>query len=182
MKPLFTFYLCVSQRYYDEYVHGPQSQADIRKNTAVYERMGLPGCIGSTDVVHFRWDMCPSDLSNVCRGKEQYPSLAYQFTTDHHKKIMSVTQGHYGSHGDKTIVKFDQFIADLHHKTRYSDVRFTLYKEDGTTVEEAGAWVICDGGEWLLHYSFPPSTDVYLHLGFVKWRVLQSFQAVQSSE
>ena len=42
----------------------------------VYAKMGLPGCVGSTDVVHVKWDRCPVRLYHLCKGKEGYPSLA----------------------------------------------------------------------------------------------------------
>ena len=31
----------------------------------IYERMGLPGCIGSADCVHIKWDRSPVYLTYV---------------------------------------------------------------------------------------------------------------------
>jgi hypothetical protein len=115
---------------------------------AIYERMGLPGCIGSTDVVHLRWDMCPSNKQNVCTGKEHYPTVAYQCTADHHKKILSVTSSHYGSHNDKIIVHYDDFVNKMKNKQTYYDtVQFKLFDSLGHEQMEQGGWLLCDNGE-----------------------------------
>ena len=58
------------ERYDDEYVYQPETHEEIRKISSVYERMGIPGALGSTDCVHVKWDMCPAGLTNYCTGKE----------------------------------------------------------------------------------------------------------------
>ncbi len=47
-----------------------------------YENVGLPGCCGSMDVVHVRWSQCPAGDLNRAKGKETYPSLAFECVTD----------------------------------------------------------------------------------------------------
>jgi hypothetical protein len=34
----------------------------------VYEKLGLPGCIGSMDCTHVLWHRCPKVIRNVCTG------------------------------------------------------------------------------------------------------------------
>jgi hypothetical protein len=120
---------------------------------AIYERMGLPGCIGSTDVVHLRWDMCPSNKINICTGKEHYPTVAFQCTSDHHKKIMSVTASHFGSHNDKIIVRYDDFIHKIRtHENYFHDVHFSLFDSMGNVSEEQGVWMLSDNGEFVCHF------------------------------
>ena len=50
---------------------------EIRKTMGIYERLGLPGAIGSTDCVHIKWERCPVEVTNLCHGKEGYPTLAF---------------------------------------------------------------------------------------------------------
>ena len=40
-------------KFFNEYCNYPQTKEEIKKTTDIYARMGLPGCIGSTDCVHF---------------------------------------------------------------------------------------------------------------------------------
>ena len=51
-----------------------------------YEEVGLPGAVGSVDVVHVRWANCPAGDFNRSKGKESYPSLAFQCITDLDRK------------------------------------------------------------------------------------------------
>lgn len=92
-----TFCKDFSTRYLDVYCSPPKTAEEIAKFTGIYNRLGFPGCIGSTDCVHVRWDMCPALWRNVCTGKEGYPTLVWQVTVDHHKKIISTTRSHFGS-------------------------------------------------------------------------------------
>ena len=113
----------------------------------VYERMGLPGCIGSTDCVHLKWDRCPVGISNVCSGKEGYPTLAYSVTVDHSRKIHASTTSFYGAKNDKSIVRFDKHITDVRDKVVYEDVQYHIYNAAGALMALTGqTWFLCDGG------------------------------------
>jgi hypothetical protein len=35
----------------------------------IYQKLGFPGCVGSVDVIHIWWDMCPFQLKASCTGK-----------------------------------------------------------------------------------------------------------------
>ena len=59
---------------------------------------------------------------------------------------MAVSKGFYGSYNDRTIVKYDKFITDIHEKKKYQDVTFTLHKRNGEDSILKGAWILCDGG------------------------------------
>ena len=45
-----------SRKYYSIYCSPPSTKEEIAETTNIYSRMGLPGCIGSTDCVHIRWE------------------------------------------------------------------------------------------------------------------------------
>ena len=139
-----------------DYVYPPTTSAQIRNVTETYRMVGLPGCIGSADVVHVGWDRCPAGLRSMFVGKEGVPTIAYEMVCDHRRRILSVTPGHPGARNDKTIVRFDGFIQEVHDRERYADATFTTVDVDGNRVEHTGlsGYLIVDGG-------------------YHRWRVLQ---------
>ena len=68
-----------------------------------YESVGFTGAIGSTDVTHVAWGMCPYNQVRLFTGREGYPTIAYQVTVNHTKRALAVTPGFTGSTNDKTI-------------------------------------------------------------------------------
>ena len=130
--------------YYSTYIYRPEGEK-LTRMMNVYSRMGLPGCIGSTDCVHLKWDRCPIGITNLCKGKEGYPSLSYSCTVDHHRRILGVTRSNYGTRNDKTIVRLDTYIMDVHLKKVNQDVEFDVFV-DGSLVKRKGVYYLCDGG------------------------------------
>ena len=56
LRTLFhNFCACFAAKYFSVYCTAPATPEEIKHPTGVYARMGLPGCIGSTDCVHIRW-------------------------------------------------------------------------------------------------------------------------------
>jgi hypothetical protein len=156
-----------SRENFDKYCNPPETEVEIANAMEVYTKLGLPGCIGSADCVHIRWERCPSGNRSFHKGKEGYPTLSYEVTVDHRKKIIAATQGHPGCRNDKTIVKFDGFITAIHDGELYADVPYSLTAEDGSVSIEKGLYLIVDGGyhKWkclqcpLKHTSIKP--DAY---------------------
>ena len=140
------------------YCNAPLSEDEIERTMKIYRRLGLPGCIGSVDCVHIRWERCPVGERSQHKGKEGFPTLSYEVTVDHSKKIIAVTEGHPGSRNDKTIVKFDGFVSSIHDRSLYGDISFKLLSDNDQKItvesEEMGAYLISDGG-------------------YPKWRTLQ---------
>jgi hypothetical protein len=146
----------------------PTTDAEIKKVLDEFDYVGFPGCIGSMDVVHIHWDMCPASLKVLCTGKEKYPSLAYQVIVDHTGKATSCTAGAYGSVNDKTIVKFDGRIAKLRQGS-HGHVRYKLRTKKGEVITRKGVYVMVDSGylEWevtMAACATNPSP------GYVAWR------------
>jgi len=46
-----------------------------------YEDNYLPGCGESVDVVNVKWSKCPAGDYNHVKGKEGYPSVAFEVIT-----------------------------------------------------------------------------------------------------
>ena len=135
-----------SSHLWEKYCSHPKSAEEIKKTMRVYERLGMPGCIGSTDCVHIRWERCPAGDRHHHKGKEGYSTLSYELTCDHTSKIIAVTKGHPGARNDMTIVRFDGFVTAIHNRELYQDVKYNLKDLNGNEREEKGAYLIVDGG------------------------------------
>ena len=144
-----------STEYFGVYCNPPESKEEIDKTLAVYKRLGFPGCIGSTDCVHIRWDRSPAGERIFHKGKEGFPTLSYEVTVDHTSKIIAVTHGFPGARNDRTIVRFDGFVTEIHDGLKYKDVTYPMVTIRGEEYQEKGAWLLVDGG-------------------YHKWRCLQS--------
>ena len=135
-------------KYFNGYYNYSETKKEIKKTTEIYARMGLPGCIGSTDCVHFGWDRCPAGERSQHKVKEGFPTLPYEVTVDRNKKIISCTAGHPGARNDKTIVKFE-FITKINDGNLYKDEEYEIYIDvDGVLSRSLvnGIYVACDGG------------------------------------
>lgn len=140
------FVTLFSKEYFSKYCAHPQSPEEIERAMGVFTQLGLPGCIGSTDCVHFRWERCPSGERSCHKGKEGYPTLSYEVTVDHTKRIIAATEGHPGARNDKTIVRFDGFVTQIHNGELYADVPYQLLDDHGNVTHEKGLYLIVDGG------------------------------------
>ena len=90
----------------DRYCSHPRTPDEIEFDQKQYEHIGLPGCVGSADVVHVRWKRCPAAYCALACGKEGLPSVAYEVVVDHFHRILSVTKVFFGSFNDKTIASY----------------------------------------------------------------------------
>ena len=97
---------------YHEYISLPTGD-DLKAVVARYTRMGFPGCVGSTDCVHFYWDRCPHNSRHLYLGKEGKPTVAYSMIVDHNRRIRSLTIGNPGARNDKSISQYDKSIQDV---------------------------------------------------------------------
>ena len=136
--------------FYDKYIYRPVGD-QLKNIMSIYTRMGLPGCVGSTDCVHVKWDRCPIELTNLCKGKEGYPTLVYSCVVDHSRRILSVTPSNFGTRNDKTIVRLDSYIMAIKEGLVNSDISFDIWKSENIVISETGVWLLCDGGyhKWL---------------------------------
>ena len=144
-----------SQEMYPIHVHGPRDTDELNTVTSLYAAVGFPGCIGSTDCVHIRWEMCPSLWFNSYKnGKNSYASIAYEMTVDHSKRFQATTIGHYGTTSDMTIVKFDGFVNKVRYDPLYTQTEFKYLEADKKWALEKGLYLLVDGG-------------------YHKWRIMQ---------
>jgi hypothetical protein len=52
---------------YPKYVYVPKGD-ELDEIRNVYEKLGLPGCVGSMDCTHILWHRCPKIIHNNCTG------------------------------------------------------------------------------------------------------------------
>ena len=132
-------------KYYHDFIKVPEGAA-LGKCLAEYQALGFPGAVGSMDCVHVRWDMCPFSLTNLCKGKEGYQTIAFNVTVDHNRLIMASSRIFLGTFNDKSIVKFDKYATNLHEKRSFTDVTYNLFTDNGEEVERHDPYIIVDGG------------------------------------
>lgn len=118
---------------------------EVEANGREYTLAGIPGTIGSIDVVHIRQWAIAANLKQFATGKEKYPSRAYEVMVNHRKLILAVSVGFYGSIVDKTIVKFDEAMKAI-RDGRYKDYTFQYYCSDGSTKTMRDVHTINDNG------------------------------------
>jgi len=59
VNPIFKQFVDGCVKYlYAKYVHVPDGE-ELDRVRMVYEKLGLPGCIGSMDCTHIYWHRCP---------------------------------------------------------------------------------------------------------------------------
>jgi hypothetical protein len=141
----------------DEYIHLPRTPADLFEVMKRYEEVGLPGAVGSVDVVQVRWANCPSGDFNRSKGKESYPLLAFQCITDIDRKILGVFGPQFGCQNDKHIVKLNPNVHKI-AKGWFSEIEWKYYAEDGQVGVSTGVYLICDNG----YICWPSTTCPYM--------------------
>ncbi len=94
----------------DEYVYMPRNITELNRVSNCYGVAGLPGCMGSIDVVHVKWANCPAGDFNRAKVKETFPSLGFECITDFNRRVLSIYGPHFGSRNDMDIVKTDEYV------------------------------------------------------------------------
>jgi hypothetical protein len=82
-------------------VHIPSDTTELESVETVYSLLGLPGCVGNMDGVHFAWDNCDATSVPAYKGKQNFPIVGYNVTCDHARRDMSVHGSFPGAKSDK---------------------------------------------------------------------------------
>lgn len=150
---------------FKQWIHPPESDSDIEFAEKSYRLAGTPGAIGSVDCVHLHYDRCPAQERSSYDGPKGHPTISYEMVVGHNRRIYSLTPGWPGTTSDKTIVKHDDFVMQMHEGGLYSDKEFLLCHENGRYYRHKGYYLICDGGyhRWRVlqcpvHHSGDPRT------------------------
>lgn len=155
----------------DEYISLPRDEEELSKIMKRYEEVGLPGAMGSLDVVQVKWSLCPAGDFNRSEGKEGFPMLIFECITDYDRKILGVFGPQFGTQNDKHIVKLDDNVAAVRDEW-YSDVDWQYFDEYGIVRTEKGLYLICDKG-----YIQCPTTICPYMQSVTNGRLEESFSA-----
>ena len=120
-----------------DYIGYPLTEDDLKSVMDRYAVQYLPGCGGSLDVVHVKWGNCPAEDVNRAKGKEGYPSLAFEVVTGFDRQILGVSCAHFGTRNDKQIVRTDETVR-LIREDWYRNVEWTSWNINGE--EEVNFW------------------------------------------
>ena len=97
-----------------------------------YARGGFPGCVGSMDGVHVAWDRCPFGQVQSFKGKEGYPTVAFNVIVDSSARCQSISSAFPGCKNDETLVRSDAFVNMLRSNPRYYDGEFQVRSRPAT--------------------------------------------------
>lgn len=142
-----------------EYINLPRNRDQLQEVMERYRDVGLPGAMGSIDVVHCKWSKCPAGDFNRAKGKEGYPTLAFQCISDFDRRINGVFGPQWGTRNDKHIVKLDPNVKKI-RKGWYRDVKWCYYRRDGTVATDVGAYLISDNG----YLRWPVTICPFMHV------------------
>jgi hypothetical protein len=130
----------------DEYIFLPHNLTELKRVNEDYNAPGLPGCVGSMDVVHVKWSQCPTGNHNHVKGKEGYPTLGFQCITDFNRRVMAIYGQQFGSRNDKDIVKHDDNVRAIRHNCLFASATWQYYDCRENVRSERGMYLICDNG------------------------------------
>jgi hypothetical protein len=129
-----------------EFIYMPEDEATFQKVVGEYTARGLPGCVGSVDCVHIAWDRRPSQYFNMFKGKEGFPSIAYEVICTSRKFVQSVSCGHPCSRNDKHIVRTDESVTQLLEGNGWLNSKsWRTMGPDRQIKTFTGVYLICNG-------------------------------------
>jgi hypothetical protein len=115
------------EEYFANYVHIPSDTADMESVET------LLGCVGSTDGAHFAWDSCHAPSVPAYKWKENYPTVVYNVTCDHARRVMSVHGPFTGARNDKNIARTDPPVRAVRYDSMYLKFSYPIYDHMGAS-------------------------------------------------
>ena len=129
----------------DEFIKFPSTHGEVQCVMQPYLENFLPGCLGSIDVVHVKWSKCPAGDFNRAKGKEGFPSVAFEVVTGFDRQILGGSSVHFGTRNDQHIVRSDETV-NLIRSGWYRDIEWKFFDAEGKELVDHGVYFICDGG------------------------------------
>ncbi len=142
----------------DEYIYLPRNITELQRVNRYYNAAGLPGCVGSMDVVYVKWSNRPMGDYNHSKGKEGYQTLAFQCITDFNRRILAIYGPQFGRCNDKDIVKHDVNVWAIRLNWLFKNAKWKYYDANGNIRSERGLYLICNNG----YLQWPTSIRPYL--------------------
>jgi hypothetical protein len=91
------------------------------------------------------WSQCPLGSLNRAKGKESFPSLAFEYVTGFNWRIMGVYGPQFGLQNDKEIVKLDPAVHE-NSSDWLGKTIWRYFSESGCIESLEGMYLICDNG------------------------------------
>jgi hypothetical protein len=128
----------------DEYICIRRNITELRCVSWDYNAVGLPGCVGSMDVVHVNWANCPTGDHNCVKGKRGIQPLHFSVSPI---LIAGFWQSmDRGSCNDKDIVKHDDNVRAIRFSQLFTNTTWKYYDANCSIKSEQGMYLICDNG------------------------------------
>ena len=130
------------------HVYLPRTQEELQESESKFQRCGFAGAFCSMDVVHAPWHQCPHGFTHTCKGKEGFPTLAWNCAIDRTGLCIHISGPHHGARNDKTIAMVDELIQALRNGTNplFANYRFSLTDKHGNVKHVYGVYALVDGG------------------------------------
>ena len=132
------------EEFFHEFVYIPTGEM-LQLTMDAYAAVGVPGGMGSMDATHVGWEKCPVYLTHLCKGKEKFPTVAFNCVVDHFRFIQYVSDAYFGATNDIQICQDDEYPVNL-CSGDYEHIEYDLYRANGQLQKCKGAFLICDGG------------------------------------
>lgn len=145
-----TFCERISVELYDKWINLPKG-GELEAVMDHYDKLGLTGAMGSTDITHVAWGHAPcSPTHESDTPNEGTPTTAYEVTVDNSGRVRGVTRGFPGAVNDETITQYDTTVQRVREAEPYKSKTYTLKAADGKESKEKGAFLITRG--WRYHH------------------------------
>ena len=133
-------------QYEVEILSWPTTPEMIEKIERPFKGLGLPGCIGSMDGVHVASDAVPVSLTGDHCGKESYPTVVFNVTSGHNRRVINVAGPFPGAFSDKNTVERDTFVEEVRTSGLYNSFDWQCFQANGMVRTIKGLWILCDQG------------------------------------
>ena len=110
-RSFFHFFIDQMYRIRSKFINYPSTQDELKNVMGRYKENFLPYCGGSVDVVHLKTTKCPAGDYNHSKGKEGYPSVAFEVITGYERQILGVSSVRFGTQNDQQIVRTDETLS-----------------------------------------------------------------------
>ena len=138
------------------WIHLPEGD-DLKRVMDQYDLLGFTGAMGPMDATHVHWGRTTASHTPLFKGKERFPTPAYEYLVDHTGRVMACIKGYPGAQNDKTIVRLTIAVTTIRYDERYTDVDYELLSDDGTptgkSTKNNGTFLLVDGGHHMVRGS-----------------------------
>ena len=94
--------------------------------------------------MHLKWSNCPAGDFNQCKGKENFPTVAFEVISSNDREILGISPIQFGPRNDQHTVKLDPMVSKI-KKSWYRYIWWKHYDTDDSVLKSRGMYFIRDG-------------------------------------